>query len=1776
MVRFTLNHSPASPVATTWDYATQPDSAREGTDYVGQRGTVTLPANATTAVVEVPLIADAWKEPTESFALLVWPVGGSPFAPLTEVPKPATVPGGAGSFEWQAGPIGVSENTFFINRSLGALTAGTWGYERDVGLPDGSAPDTVLLGGEGRWMALVDREPDPASGLTGFTRLHVADRLGSSQSPLPLNDPVRLPGLPLELGSVSVRGNVACVLSFGACRFYQLDPVAPPRLMGQCLLSRSSRVLFDGGRVVSSSEDATVGLQIFEAADASLSRWRLVKTLPGAKQLAALDGDRLVLRADAGGSTPQTFFHVHERSAGGPDGWGETAVLTVDDAEGPRPLGLASLSGSLLLIGDSAPTLGAGLRAGKIHAFMKAATGAGWAPLGALTAPGAPPGDTFGWRAAAGGTTLLATSRAGLAGTPGRAWTGALAGGKATILDDDQPAVQVSATSEFEPSAAPRTAKGWLWMTHPSSDPLTVTWHTESGSAVAGQDFSGQARTTVIPAGAYAVPIEVPVLPDAAAESDEDFSVVITSVAGPTATFGPPVRWTIRDTDRAPVVSAPSMHLYEGLADPKPAIRLDPAGTTLSASWSIRETAPPPVGFPRDLGEFATSGDDFAPASGAIHSDDFSTQRLPVSTVRDGRSEYVEMATLAVDLDPLASAASYGTRAYQSIADLPSAGTYTGNVSTDGDRVAVQVQLAEGGASLRRAARLFVRDPAAPGGWRYDQLLRLADFGVPDLAGLDFLRLRRGRLCYYLAPAGRVWILVEAPGAPGSWKLEASFLSLHGVDSPFHLNADFDGEVFVAARRSGTAGNQVSIHERGNGDWGVQQDFFMPDLVSDVRLDGGNIVAIASKTPASRSIAAIERRGYGAAPWVRTADSPLPSDLVLSDPAPQLHRDVMVVPIFDGDPSLVLRRQDTGIWAPEQRLNAGFVAMDRGVLLGVRTFVDSGSSANRWVPLPSSELDYPPPYAGSGSLVYDHCRRVLVGAAEYTSRIPGQDPVPGHYIAEPGANVRIIDSESFQLDVRYNGHPDGEHPTAESRNVLEINRFPTTLVDISIPFRTTGGGTATPGLDYRPVSGTMIRRAGNVLAGNPPTAFAVPILPDRLLEGMETIEIEFGTPSFGVVEPSRILLPIAADAEAPAFTLPRPSVVFEPLAGQRTFTLPLRLVSAYSQPLVVRYGLGGLTAGAGDFIQGPGTVTVPAGSLDVPVPLTVLADALGEGPESVRLSILSVDGISIPSAKFDLVIDDAFHPGGVDDAFTTVQNTPLAPSPARSLAANDAPGMGAFSLARPAEHGTVTVEPGGTFRYEPDANFLGTDRFAYQGTIAGTELLREGASWRWLHPLNGQDPGNSIAGFQANWMEPDFDDSSWAAGTGLMGYGTLGAGAGQPITTSIGTPAGNRYSAYFRATFTAPDAPAPGFTIRFACDDAAIFYLNGAEIGRYAKAPDPAFFSAPDAYTLLSLNFHDGEEETVVRTLSVPSAQVLPGRNVLAISLHNAATSSDLGLRVLGGDNGLTAQPVLVEVNVTDGGTPPRVRDDAFRAAVTSRPIDSLFFAGGSVFSNDGLLDAAGKPYDPILEVETGGAPAGAVSLDKGTGQFRIDAPQAFFGSTAFTYRIRDKDGWSHTATVNVTADPVRDFDIWRESLFGGGSANPGSAPEVDGDGDALANLAEFAFGTDPKSPDFAPILSLGRRGGAWVALFQVQNAFGRDCVIRLESSASLGSGHWTPLALLNNDYEEIEEFADGVTKSSELLPSTRLLYAIQLPPSTGPARFLRLRVTQERHLLDP
>ncbi|MDB6135847.1 MAG: galactose oxidase [Verrucomicrobiales bacterium] len=216
----------------------------------------------------------------------------------------------------------------------------------------------------------------------------------------------------------------------------------------------------------------------------------------------------------------------------------------------------------------------------------------------------------------------------------------------------------------------------------------------------------------------------------------------------------------------------------------------------------------------------------------------------------------------------------------------------------------------------------------------------------------------------------------------------------------------------------------------------------------------------------------------------------------------------------------------------------------------------------------------------------------------------------------------------------------------------------------------------------------------------------------------------------------------------------------------------------------------------------------------------------------------------------DTAIDDLPSGGNTPDSHPAEQGALLDFDPARNVLSNDTSGLTSVILAGEAAHGSVVLKNDGTFSYQPHPNFTGTDHFAYTAGGGAGFILPGTAMWKWLRPLRGVDPEVDTPGFQANWMKPGFDDSAWKTGAGQMGYGVLGSGNGVTLDTNIGTPGGVRYTAYFRTAFDVPGPQAPGVTVEFSCDDAAILYLNGDEIGRYVQAPAGGFATAPDIYSL--------------------------------------------------------------------------------------------------------------------------------------------------------------------------------------------------------------------------------------------------------------------------------------------------------------------------------------
>lgn len=145
------------------------------------------------------------------------------------------------------------------------------------------------------------------------------------------------------------------------------------------------------------------------------------------------------------------------------------------------------------------------------------------------------------------------------------------------------------------------------------------------------------------------------------------------------------------------------------------------------------------------------------------------------------------------------------------------------------------------------------------------------------------------------------------------------------------------------------------------------------------------------------------------------------------------------------------------------------------------------------------------------------------------------------------------------------------------------------------------------------------------------------------------------------------------------------------------------------------------------------------------------------------------------------------------------------------------------------------------------------------------------------------------------WRRPDFNDGSWSAGAGGIGYETSPADYAGLLGTDVRTDMlGRNGSCFSRFTF---DVEHPeeltDLQLEVQYDDGFVAWLNGVEIGRRA---------APDPVTWNSLATGDHPDALAVVPERLDAARVLPalvsGRNVLAVQILNVRSdSSDLLFR---------------------------------------------------------------------------------------------------------------------------------------------------------------------------------------------------------------------------------------------------------------------------------------
>ncbi len=186
------------------------------------------------------------------------------------------------------------------------------------------------------------------------------------------------------------------------------------------------------------------------------------------------------------------------------------------------------------------------------------------------------------------------------------------------------------------------------------------------------------------------------------------------------------------------------------------------------------------------------------------------------------------------------------------------------------------------------------------------------------------------------------------------------------------------------------------------------------------------------------------------------------------------------------------------------------------------------------------------------------------------------------------------------------------------------------------------------------------------------------------------------------------------------------------------------------------------------------------------------------------------------------------------------------------------------------------------FTYVLAANTPGRlDLIVFGGSsnaLADVTLVNSGANWRYFDKTN--DLGTA-------WRSNSFNDATWSNGVARLGYGNDGE------VTKI---ASNRqWTTYFRRQFYVPNPTnVTALNARLTRDDAAVIYLNGAEIWRDTNFAAGVITNTTPAPVALG-----GADETNWLTRTLSPMNLVSGWNTLAAEVHNAAlTSSDLGFNL--------------------------------------------------------------------------------------------------------------------------------------------------------------------------------------------------------------------------------------------------------------------------------------
>ncbi|MGH2757751.1 MAG: Calx-beta domain-containing protein, partial [Actinomycetota bacterium] len=224
--------------------------------------------------------------------------------------------------------------------------------------------------------------------------------------------------------------------------------------------------------------------------------------------------------------------------------------------------------------------------------------------------------------------------------SPNGAALGSPSASTVTIADDDAPQVIAlsSATTSVTESGGPLILT--VTRSGGTTGVATVNYATSNGSASAGSDYTNTSDTLIFTAGETSENISVPITNDTATESNETFTVTLSSPTG--ASLGTPSSSTVTivDDDGTTAVLGFSASAYS--------VDEDGGSVTITVKRSGSETGSKSVNYATSDGS-AAAGSDYTATSGTLTFTDPDTSMTFVVPISDDPSvEGDETVTLAL------------------------------------------------------------------------------------------------------------------------------------------------------------------------------------------------------------------------------------------------------------------------------------------------------------------------------------------------------------------------------------------------------------------------------------------------------------------------------------------------------------------------------------------------------------------------------------------------------------------------------------------------------------------------------------------------------------------------------------------------------------------------------------------------------------------------------------------------------------------------------------------------------------------------------------------------------------------------------------------------------------------------------------------------------------------------------------------------------------------------------------------------------------------------